>query len=77
AIGITHIPRPEDWPIMPIEHIHLLFRPTNFFTVKPGLDVPRANDKCSIVVFSSEGNGQNGHACHCRSCSGVLITWST
>ncbi|GBE86046.1 Copper amine oxidase 1 [Sparassis crispa] len=65
TVGITHIPRPEDWPVMPVEHIRLLFRPTNFFTVNPGLDVPGANDKRSVAAFSSEGNGQNGHACHC------------
>lgn len=52
GIGITHIPRPEDWPVMPAEHVRVLFRPTNFFKSNPSMDVPGANDSRSVAAFS-------------------------
>ncbi|KAK7752625.1 peroxisomal copper amine oxidase [Diatrype stigma] len=40
TFGVTHIPAPEDFPVMPVEPITLLLRPRNFFTNNPVLDVP-------------------------------------
>ncbi|KAI0201647.1 peroxisomal copper amine oxidase [Astrocystis sublimbata] len=40
TFGVTHIPAPEDFPIMPVEPISLLLRPRNFFTNNPVMDVP-------------------------------------
>ena len=40
TFGVTHIPAPEDFPIMPAEVITLLLRPRNFFTNNPCMDVP-------------------------------------
>ncbi|KAF7561243.1 hypothetical protein G7046_g2907 [Stylonectria norvegica] len=40
TFGVTHIPAPEDFPIMPVEPITLLLRPRNFFKNSPVLDVP-------------------------------------
>ncbi|KKA27262.1 hypothetical protein TD95_004093 [Thielaviopsis punctulata] len=40
TFGLTHIPAPEDFPVMPAEPITLLLRPRNFFTSNPVLDVP-------------------------------------
>ncbi|RYP58508.1 hypothetical protein DL769_008924 [Monosporascus sp. CRB-8-3] len=40
TFGVTHIPSPEDFPVMPVEPITLLLRPRNFFTNNPVLDVP-------------------------------------
>ena len=37
---MTHIPAPEDFPVMPVEPITLLLRPRNFFTNNPVMDVP-------------------------------------
>ena len=41
TMGITHFPRPEEWPIMPMTHIGFRLAPAGFFTRNPGLDVPR------------------------------------
>ena len=38
--GINHIPRTEDFPIMPCEKISVHLKPVNFFDKNPGLDVP-------------------------------------
>lgn len=40
TFGVTHIPAPEDFPVMPVEPITLLLRPRNFFENNPVMDVP-------------------------------------
>ncbi|EIW52569.1 peroxisomal copper amine oxidase [Trametes versicolor FP-101664 SS1] len=63
TMGITHIPRPEDWPVMPAEHLRLVFRPTNFFTANPSMDVPGANDSKSRPAFPDSTDATTGGAC--------------
>ena len=41
TLGITHIPRPEDWPYMPAHRGSFRLIPTSFFARNPTLDVPR------------------------------------
>lgn len=41
TVGITHIPRPEEWPIMPVTHLGFKMIPAGFFTRNPALDVPK------------------------------------
>ncbi|MGY6655499.1 primary-amine oxidase [Amycolatopsis sp. TRM77291] len=40
TVGVTHIPRSEDWPVMPTEVASFMLVPTNFFDRNPALDVP-------------------------------------
>lgn len=40
SFGLTHFPRTEDWPIMPVDYAGFLLRPENFFDRNPTLDVP-------------------------------------
>ncbi len=40
TLGITHIPRPEDWPFMPAHRGSFRLVPTSFFARNPALDVP-------------------------------------
>jgi hypothetical protein len=37
----THIPRPEEWPVMPIHRLGFRLMPNGFFTRNPALDVPK------------------------------------
>jgi primary-amine oxidase len=37
--GVTHIPRPEDWPVMPVLHIGFQLLPVGFFTKNPAMDL--------------------------------------
>ncbi|KAK1995424.1 copper amine oxidase [Colletotrichum falcatum] len=54
TFGVTHIPSPEDYPIMPREDITLLLRPRNFFASNPVLDVPPSY--CSTPSQVAAGN---------------------
>ncbi len=36
----NHMPRPEDWPVMPVTHIGFMLKPDGFFERNPALDVP-------------------------------------
>ncbi|KUI69210.1 Copper amine oxidase 1 [Cytospora mali] len=40
TFGVTHIPAPEDFPIMPAEPMTLLLRPRNIFMNNPVMNVP-------------------------------------
>jgi primary-amine oxidase len=40
TLGVTHIPRPEEWPIMPVTHVGFKLVPGGFFARNPALDVP-------------------------------------
>ena len=41
TFGITHIPRPEEWPIMSAQTAGFKLVPVSFFSRNPALDVPR------------------------------------
>lgn len=38
--GLTHIPRPEEWPVMPAHRIGFKLMPFNFFDHNPALNLP-------------------------------------
>ncbi|KXJ90059.1 copper amine oxidase [Microdochium bolleyi] len=42
--GLTHNPRVEDWPVMPVEVLEVHFSPSDFFTQNPAIDVPSNKD---------------------------------
>jgi primary-amine oxidase len=45
SLGVTHIPRSEDWPVMPMEKAGFHLFPVNFFDKNPALDVPANQSK--------------------------------
>lgn len=50
VFGLTHNPRIEDWPIMPVETMQLHILPSDFFTANPSLDVPSGQDGSSKLT---------------------------
>ncbi len=42
VFGIHHVPRPEDWPVMPVDTVSFMLKPFGFFDRNPALDVPPA-----------------------------------
>ncbi len=41
TMGVTHMPRAEEWPVMPVHPAGFRLLPAGFFTRNPALDVPR------------------------------------
>jgi primary-amine oxidase len=40
TMGHTHVPRPEDYPVMPTAYIGFTLKPAGFFNLNPANDVP-------------------------------------
>lgn len=40
VMGHTHVPRLEDWPVMPVATIGFWLKPSGFFAQSPAMDVP-------------------------------------
>lgn len=40
TFGHHHVPRPEDWPVMPVMYTGFSLKPVGFFDMNPALDVP-------------------------------------
>ncbi len=48
TFGLSHVPRPEDWPIMPVDYTGFKLKPVGFFDRNPALDVPSSmSDHCA------------------------------
>jgi primary-amine oxidase len=60
VFGLTHNPRVEDWPVMPVEMLQVHITPADFFVGNPAIDVPPSKDTGSKLT---EGNGEGGSSC--------------
>ncbi|CAI9283818.1 unnamed protein product [Lactuca saligna] len=69
VFGITHVPRLEDWPVMPVEHIGFMLQPHGFFNCSPAVDVPPG--VCEMDVKDNEAKEGVGVAT--KSVSNALI----
>jgi len=49
TFGLTHFPRTEDWPVMPVDYAGFTLAPHGFFDRNPTIDVPdqSGGDHCS------------------------------
>jgi primary-amine oxidase len=43
TFGLTHFPRPEDWPVMPVDYTGFKLLPYGFFDRNPALNVPASD----------------------------------
>ncbi|KAI1989377.1 cytochrome c oxidase subunit 1 [Ophidiomyces ophidiicola] len=60
SFALTHNPRPEDFPVMPVERINITLRPDGFFEKNPALDVPPSSqtfNKSSLHEDTAQGCG--------------------
>ena len=66
CFGLTHVVRPEDFPVMPVESTGFTLKPSGFFRRNPGIDVPyqanRASRLCCHDTAANGHNNINGHA---------------
>lgn len=64
TFGLTHFPRPEDWPIMPVDYAGFKLKPVGFFDRNPAVDVPpSANAHCSSRTTATTLTDKADH-CH-------------
>jgi primary-amine oxidase len=66
TFGLTHVPRPEDWPIMPVDYTGFRLKPVGFFDRNPTLDVPpNASAHCrSRAAGTVAGTASQDGCCH-------------
>jgi len=64
TFGLTHIPRPEDWPIMPVDRAGFRFTPYGFLDVNPAMDVPESSQAHRSAV-TSDGDAGCGRGAGC------------
>ncbi|KAK2011733.1 copper amine oxidase [Colletotrichum eremochloae] len=72
--GINHVPRIEDFPVMPCEILKVHLKPVNFFDKNPALDVPPSQqsfNKSTLVESSKAVDGGND-GCGCQAPSSKL-----
>lgn len=41
SLGVTHVPRPEEWPVMPVSRASFKLVPANFFNRNPAINLPK------------------------------------
>ena len=56
TFGHTHIPRPEDYPVMPMAYIGFLLKPNGFFAMNPANDLPPAASKKGLALAEAKGD---------------------
>jgi primary-amine oxidase len=65
TFGLTHFPRPEDWPIMPVDYTGFKLKPVGFFDRNPALDVPASTGAhCSAKTDTVHGSDGSSEHCH-------------
>lgn len=64
VIGVHHFPRPEQWPIMPVDKISLRLEPDGFFDRNPSLDVPPSATKHCAATPAEAAPAAEASSCH-------------
>ena len=62
TFGHTHIPRLEDWPVMPTAYIGFLLKPSGFFDHNPANDLPSSTKSTQSCCSHSPSEVPNHHA---------------
>ncbi|EKG22565.1 Copper amine oxidase [Macrophomina phaseolina MS6] len=57
--GINHVPRIEDFPVMPVEILKVSLKPVNFFDKNPALDVPPSEQSFNRSTSAQERHQQS------------------
>jgi primary-amine oxidase len=60
VFGLNHIPRLEDWPVMPVERLGFILKPVGFFKRSPAMDVAPSMATCLRC------NGDSSQPCTCN-----------
>ncbi len=64
TFGPTHFPRPEDWPVMPVDYAKFTLKPYGFFGRNPALNVPAPDAAAHCPPGEHVGHDHGDHAGH-------------
>ncbi|SJM62574.1 primary-amine oxidase [Gulosibacter sp. 10] len=71
CFGPTHVPRPEDWPVMPVDYSGFWFKPYGFLDRNPTMDLPSdARSQGACAADDSAGGCCSGEASEGEGCCG-------
>jgi len=63
SFGHTHVCKPEDFPIMPVEYAGFTLKPNGFFAENPAMDVPGGRNSHSVQNAAGQAGGGSS-CCH-------------
>ena len=63
TFGMTHNPRVEDFPVMPVEISTISLKPADFFTANSAIDVPQSTQSANKSQLVSEEKIQHAMSC--------------
>ena len=66
TFGLTHNPRPEDFPIMPAETSRVMLKPYGFFEYNPTLDVPESKQSFNQSVSYEDSKALSSKKSCCK-----------
>ena len=55
SFGHTHVCKPEDFPVMPVEYAGFMLKPNGFFDANPANDLPADHNLESVDNRSGDG----------------------
>jgi primary-amine oxidase len=61
TMGHNHIPRPEDWPVMPAAYTGFSLKPVGFFNASPAIDIPHSPKKNACSSKAADCHSREGH----------------
>lgn len=66
TLGFTHIPRVEDFPVMPVEVHNIHMVPYNFFDKNPALDIPQATNAFNKSTYAQVEAKETSTCCQTK-----------
>lgn len=63
SFGHTHVCKPEDFPVMPMEYAGFMLKPNGFFAENPAMDLPAETNHASVQHGAGPGAAGGGDCC--------------
>lgn len=63
SFGHTHVCKPEDFPVMPMEYAGFMLKPNGFFAENPAMDLPAETNAASVQHGAGKAEGASGDCC--------------
>lgn len=64
TFGLTHFPRVEDWPVMPVDTCGFVLKPHGFFGANPAMDVPATTSDHCAPAGKAHDHSAHDHSAH-------------